>query len=61
VSIRELAEMAMSPIGYSGPSKSDGMPRVFGVTRLNGLGWHARVSLSAVSNTHTRFAQEVTM
>jgi nucleoside-diphosphate-sugar epimerase len=53
VTILELSEMAMSAIGYSRPTKSDGTPRMLDVTRLNGLGWHPRVSLSAVSNTHT--------
>jgi hypothetical protein len=51
VTVRELAEMSMSAIGYSGASKSDGTPRMLDITRLNGLG--SRVSLSAVSNTHT--------
>jgi hypothetical protein len=53
VTIRELGKMAMSPIGYSGPSKSDGTPRKLDITRINGLG--SRVSLSAVSNIHGWF------
>jgi GDP-L-fucose synthase len=51
VTIRELAEMVMSAIGYTGklefdPTKPDGTPRkLLDVTRLHGLGWRPRISL----------------
>jgi len=51
VTIRELAEMVMSAIGYSGhvtydSTKPDGTPRkLLDVSRLTGLGWRAQISL----------------
>jgi GDP-L-fucose synthase len=51
VTIRELAEMVMSAIGYSGQvtydsTKPDGTPRkLLDVSRLTALGWRAKISL----------------
>ena len=53
VAIRELAEMIMSAVGYSGSltfdhSKPDGTPRkLLDVSRLQSLGWRPRISLTA--------------
>ena len=53
VAISELAEIIMSVIGYKGrllfdPTKPDGTPRkLLDVTRLNGLGWRAKIPLRA--------------
>lgn len=50
-SIRELAEMVKEVVGFDGriafdPSKPDGTPRkLLDVSRLNGLGWRASISL----------------
>lgn len=57
VTIRELAEMVMSVIGYSGSlvfdqSKPDGTPRkLLDVTRVTNLGWRPRISLRAGINS----------
>ena len=51
VSISELAEVAARVVGFDGefvldPSKPDGTPRkLLDVTRLNDLGWHAKIDL----------------
>ena len=51
ISIRELAELICSVVGYEGrlafnPSRPDGTPRKLVDTgRINGLGWRARISL----------------
>jgi GDP-L-fucose synthase len=53
VAISELAELVMSVIGFGGrlifdPTKPDGTPRkLLDVTRLNGLGWRAKIPLKA--------------
>ena len=53
LTIRELAETIMSVIGYKGAltfdhSKPDGTPRkLLDVSRLAGLGWRPRISLTA--------------
>ena len=53
ITIRELAETIARVIGYAGeiafdPSKPDGTPRkLMDSTRLNALGWQARVGLEA--------------
>ena len=53
LTIRQLAEVIMSAIGYSGAltfdhSKPDGTPRkLLDVSRLHGLGWRPRISLQA--------------
>jgi GDP-L-fucose synthase len=52
ISIRELAEAIAATVGYTGrlqfdTSKPDGAPRkLVDVTRLRGLGWKARMTLS---------------
>ena len=52
VSIRELAEMVREVVGFQGTlefdtSKPDGTPRkLLDVSKLNGLGWNASVSLN---------------
>jgi GDP-L-fucose synthase len=62
VTIRELAEMVMSAIGYTGalafdPTKPDGTPRkLLDVSRLHGLGWRPRISLKeGIAATYTWF------
>jgi GDP-L-fucose synthase len=62
ISIRELAEMVSEVVGYEGrivsdPSKPDGTPRkLLDVTRLNGLGWKARVPLrDGIARTYQWF------
>jgi GDP-L-fucose synthase len=62
LTIRELAEMTMSVIGYSGdlafdPNKPDGTPRkLLDVSRLKSLGWHPRIPLKAgLQATYTWF------
>jgi GDP-L-fucose synthase len=64
VTIRELAEMVMSVIGYSGEltldsSKPDGTPRkLLDVSRLHGLGWRPRIPLKqGIETTYTWFKQ----
>jgi GDP-L-fucose synthase len=62
LTIRELSEIIMSAIGYSGSltfdhSKPDGTPRkLLDVSRLHGLGWHPRISLRAgIESTYAWF------
>jgi GDP-L-fucose synthase len=64
VTIRELAELVMSAIGYRGtlkfdPSKPDGTPRkLLDVSRMNGLGWRPRIPLRAgIESTYGWFKQ----
>jgi GDP-L-fucose synthase len=64
VTIRELAEMVMSVIGYKGalafdPTKPDGTPRkLLDVSRLRGLGWRPRISLKeGIAATYTWFKE----
>jgi GDP-L-fucose synthase len=64
VTIRELAEMVMSVIGYSGEltldsSKPDGTPRkLLDVSRLHGLGWRPKIPLKqGIETTYTWFKQ----
>jgi GDP-L-fucose synthase len=66
VTIRELANLVMSSIGYSGelvfdPSKPDGTPRkLLDVTRLNSLGWRPRISLKAgLDSTYAWFKEHL--
>lgn len=61
-SIRELAEMVRSLVGFEGKiafdsSKPDGTPRkLLDVSRLNSLGWASRVSLrDGLEATYQRF------
>jgi GDP-L-fucose synthase len=62
VTIRELAEMVMSAIGYSGSlkfdsTKPDGTPRkLLDVSRLAGLGWKASIPLkTGIARTYAWF------
>jgi GDP-L-fucose synthase len=64
VTIRELAEMLMSVIGYRGriifdASKPDGTPRkLLDVSRLTGLGWQAKISLrEGIERTYEWFKE----
>jgi GDP-L-fucose synthase len=64
VTIRELAELIVSVIGYSGElvfdaSKPDGTPRkLLDVSRLNELGWRPRISLTeGIEQTYAWFAE----
>ena len=62
LTIRELAEIVMSAIGYTGAltfdhSKPDGTPRkLLDVSRLHSLGWHPRITLRAgIDGTYAWF------
>jgi GDP-L-fucose synthase len=64
VTIRELAEMVMSAIGYRGAlefdtTKPDGTPRkLLDVSRLRGLGWSPRIPLTAgIASTYAWFKE----
>jgi GDP-L-fucose synthase len=64
VTIRELSELCMSAIGYSGglifdSTKPDGTPRkLLDVSRLNGLGWRPRIPLkSGIAQTYAWFKE----
>jgi GDP-L-fucose synthase len=64
ISIRALAELVMSVIGYSGElvfdlSKPDGTPRkLLDVSRLNSLGWHPKIRLEdGIRETYKWFLQ----
>ena len=64
ITIRQLAELVMSAIGYSGrlefdSSKPDGTPRkLLDVARLTNLGWKPRISLEAgVAQTYAWFKE----
>jgi len=64
VTIRELAEMVMSAIGYSGAlkfdsTKPDGTPRkLLDVSRLAGLGWKAKIPLkTGIERTYAWFRE----
>ena len=64
VTIRELAELIMSAIGYSGglifdPSKPDGSPRkLLDVARLTDLGWRPRINLkNGIEQTYAWFKE----
>jgi GDP-L-fucose synthase len=64
VTIRELAELVMSAIGYSGrlvfdANKPDGTPRkLLDVSRLTALGWQARIPLkSGIEHTYAWFKE----
>jgi GDP-L-fucose synthase len=64
VTIRELAGLVMSAIGYRGTlnfdhSKPDGTPRkLLDVSRMNGLGWRPRIPLKAgIESTYAWFKQ----
>ena len=62
VTIRDLAEIVLSVVGYEGQltfdeTKPDGVPRkLLDVTRLTGLGWRPRISLrSGIEQTYAWF------
>lgn len=64
VTIRELAQMIKSAVGYNGglsfdPSKPDGTPRkLLDVSRMNGLGWRPRIPLKAgIESTYAWFKE----
>jgi GDP-L-fucose synthase len=64
VTIRELAELVLSAIGYRGrlifdSSKPDGTPRkLLDVTRLTELGWQARIPLkNGIEQTYAWFKE----
>jgi GDP-L-fucose synthase len=64
VTIRELAELVMSVIGYSGrlildSTKPDGTPRkLLDVSRLTDLGWQPRISLAdGIAQTYAWFKE----
>jgi GDP-L-fucose synthase len=64
VTIRELAEMVMSAIGYMGEltfdmTKPDGTPRkLLDVSRLHALGWRPRIPLKeGIAATYTWFKE----
>jgi GDP-L-fucose synthase len=62
ITIRELAELVASIVGFQGglrfdPSKPDGTPRkLLDVTRLHSLGWRARIPLrQGIAETYQWF------
>jgi GDP-L-fucose synthase len=64
VTIRELAELTMSVIGYKGrldfdPTKPDGTPRkLLDVARLKSLGWQPQIPLrSGIEHTYAWFKE----
>jgi len=64
VTIRELAELVLSAIGYGGrlefdSTKPDGTPRkLLDVTRLTDLGWKPRISLeNGIARTYAWFKE----
>jgi GDP-L-fucose synthase len=64
VTIRELAELVMSAVGYNGrlifdSTKPDGTPRkLLDVSRLTELGWHAKIPLkNGIERTYTWFKE----
>ncbi len=64
VTIRELAQIVMSAIGYSGrlifdTTKPDGTPRkLLDVSRLSSLGWQPRISLrDGIERTYAWFTE----
>jgi len=66
VSIRQLAETIVEVVGYRGrltfdATKPDGMPRKLGdVTKINALGWRARIELEeGIAETYRWFLEHV--
>lgn len=64
VTIKELAELVLSAVGYSGqlvfdPTKPDGAPRkLLDTTRLSGIGWRPRISLrDGIAKTYAWFSE----
>ena len=67
LTIRELAELVRSVVGYGGrlifdASKPDGTPRkLLDVTRLTGLGWRPKIPLKlGIESTYTWFREHLT-
>lgn len=65
ISILELTELVAEVVGFEGeieldPSKPDGTPRkLLDVTRINELGWQARISLrEGIANTYDWYEQQ---
>ena len=63
-SIRELTEIVCRVVGFQGQlcfdtSKPDGMPRkLLDVSRLNTMGWHARIGLEqGIAATYASFLE----
>jgi GDP-L-fucose synthase len=66
VTIRELAELVLSAVGYSGrlifdATKPDGTPRkLLDVSRLRELGWQPRISLeNGIKSTYEWFREHI--
>ena len=66
LSIRELAEIVADVVGYRGElvfdsSKPDGTPRkLLDVSRINGLGWRARIGLrSGLESTYGWYREQL--
>ncbi len=66
IPIRELAELVAEIVGFDGEivqdrSKPDGTPRkLLDVSRLQGLGWHAKIELrDGIEQTHKWFIENV--
>jgi GDP-L-fucose synthase len=66
VTIRELAEVVVSAVGYKGrldfdSSKPDGTPRkLLDTSRMNALGWRPRISLKdGIAATYSWFAEHL--
>jgi GDP-L-fucose synthase len=67
VSIKELAELIVSEVGYEGrllfdTTKLDGTPRkLMDVTKINKLGWKAKISLSkGIRHTISEYINDFT-
>jgi GDP-L-fucose synthase len=66
ISVRELAELVRSVVGYEGklafdPTKPDGTPRkLLDVARLQALGWRPKIGLTqGIESTYRWFADHV--
>ncbi|MRH79158.1 NAD-dependent epimerase/dehydratase family protein [Spiribacter sp. C176] len=64
LTIRELAEIIAETVGFSGeiltdPAQPDGTPRkLLNVSRLNAMGWHARIGLrKGIEETYRAFKE----
>jgi len=65
VTIRELAEIIAEAVGFSGAlvydsSKPDGTPRkLLDVTKINQVGWKARISLKeGIKNVYSWYKEQ---
>ncbi len=66
ITVRDLAELIGSVVGYSGElmfdrSRPDGTPRkLLDIGRLTALGWRAKIPLeSGLESTYTWFLQNI--